>query len=91
MKNYELPKWQDKKLIEKVLHIITLLIAGIIVLLFFLKLFFCFEIINISEILLGILLLLLGIEYLSYNKKMAIFNLIVGLIIFICGITILVL
>lgn len=90
MKKTELPKWKDKKLIEKVLHILCLLVAGIIILLEFLKQFSIYNGENIFELLLGILLLMLAIEYYKYDKKIFLFNLITGLIILICGIIILV-
>jgi len=88
-KEIKLPKWKDKNLFEKILHIVGLLIAVLIIILAFIQLFDIYKTVNIFEILLGILMFTQALQYWKYDKITAIFSLVAAIIISICGIIIL--
>lgn len=88
MKRVELPKWNNKNLFEKILHVIGLIVAFIIILFAFLQIFNIFKSIDIFEILLAILMFIQAMQYWKYDKKIGMFNLLAAIIISICGIII---
>ena len=87
----ELPKWKDKNIKEKILHVIGLLIALTIIILAFLQLFDIYKTVNVFEVFLSILMFIQTLQYWKYDRLVAIFNLIAAIIIMICGIIILIL
>ena len=68
MKRVELPKWNNKNLFEKILHVIGLIVAFIIILFAFLQIFNIFKSIDIFEILLAILMFIQAMQYWKYDK-----------------------
>ena len=80
--NYNLPSWQDKTKTEKILTIISLILAITVFILAMIQLLTKHVLIKIFEPLLGLTLLLGAIQYWKNNKPLAITILISSIYIF---------
>lgn len=76
----EMPKWKEKSKFEKGMTVFSLILSISVIILAVLSLAGSWQdVINITELLLGLLMLIQTLQFWKYNKPVAIFTLIAAI------------